>query len=264
MRKTALITGATSGIGRAYASALAARGYHLILTGRRRQVLEEVAHTLSQTYHVLVTVCIVDFKDTLSFNRFVNFVKTQDTLEILVNNAGYGLEKSFLEDALDTQLEMLQVHVIASITLCHIVANQLKASKRKGAIINVCSLAAFTPLPSSGMYCGTKHFLIQFSESLAMELIPYGIRVQALCPGFVHTDFHSRLAIPKEACKNIGIVTWMGAEEVVYASLQGLHRNQVFLIPGFLNQVCYQLLKGMPRQIYFKIVSRYNRIFTPK
>ena len=261
--RTALITGATSGIGLAYAQAFAERGYQLILTGRRQEKLEEIAHTLSHTYHIPVTICVVDFKDTKAFERFSDFIKDQKDIEILVNNAGYGLKKSFIEDELETQLEMLQVHITASVTLAHLVANQLKTHKN-GCIINVCSLAAFTPLPSSAMYCSTKQFLIKFSESLAMELKPYNIQVQALCPGFVHTDFHSRLDISEEACKNYGIITWGTPEEVVKASLRGLIHHQVFVIPGGFNKLCYNLLKWIPRPLYLELVGRYSGQFSSK
>ena len=262
--KTALITGATSGIGLAYAKTFAEKGYNLILTGRRRGQLEEIAHNLSHAYHIKVTICVVDFKNTIAFKRFVDFIKTQKDIEVLINNAGYGLKKSFLEDELEIQLEMLQVHVTASVTLAHLIANQLKATHKGGTVINVCSLAAFTPLPSSAMYCSTKHFLINFSESLAMELKPYNIQVQALCPGFVHTDFHSRLEIPREACKNYGIITWGTPEEVVRASLQGLLHHQVFVIPGVFNKLCYSLQRCIPRSIYLELIGRYSRHFSIK
>lgn len=263
MRKLALITGGTSGLGFAYAKALAVQGYDLILTGRRKEELKKKGEYLIGIYHIKVFLCIVDFKDQKAFNKFIDFIRTKP-IDILINNAGYGLEKSFIEDKLDTQLEMLQVHVNASVTLAHLVANNLIKNKKSGTIINVCSLAAYTPLPTSSMYCGTKGFLINFSKCLAMELKPYSIKVQALCPGFVHTDFHSRLNIPKEACKDKGIITWATPKEVVEESLQALKKDQVFLIPGGLNKLAYQLLKFVPSKVYLEIVSHYSGLFSHK
>lgn len=263
MGKLALITGGTSGIGLAYAKALAAQGYDLILTGRRKEDLKKKSDYLSGTYHIKVFICLVDFKNTKAFDKFIDFIRTQP-IDILINNAGYGLEKSFMEDELENQLDMLKVHVHASVILAHVVASSLKKRERSGAIINVCSLAAYTPLPTSAMYCSTKSFLISFSKALAMELKPFGIKVQALCPGFVHTDFHSRLNIPKEACKNRGIITWATPKEVVLESLQALERNQIFLVPGSLNKIAYHLLKFVPNKAYLAAVSHYSGLFSRK
>lgn len=260
MKKTALITGATSGIGKAYAVAYAAKGHNLILTGRRRERLESFAKDLSTHFKVKVTVCLVDFTKETAFNDFVSYIETCLPIHTLINNAGYGLEHSFTEDDFAHQWDMVKVHVLASIKLAHVVSTHLKNTGLEGTIINVCSLASALPLPTSAMYCSTKSFLVKFSESLAMELKPYGIKVQALCPGFVHTDFHEKLKISKEKCQTKGIVTWMSPEEVVKCSLQALgDKWQVICIPGRWNKVGYQLLKGIPHKLYYKTVVDYAK-----
>lgn len=265
MKKTALITGATSGLGKAYATAYAKRGYNLILTGRRRTLIEALARELSKCYQVKVTVCLVDFADDLAFNQFINFIEESLPIHALINNAGYGLDQSFIKGNFTDQEAMVKVHVLASIKLAHLVANKLKETHQKGNIINVCSLASYIPLPSSAMYCSTKSFLVNFSQSLAMELKPYGIKVQALCPGFVHTDFHNKLDIPKQHCQTKGIVTWMPAEEVVKHSLYALHDEwQVICIPGGWNQFTYQVLKFIPRKLYYKSVLEYAPFIVSK
>lgn len=263
MKKTALITGATSGIGKAYAKAYAKRGYNLILTGRRQALIEAFAIELRKLYQVKVTVCLVDFTDDQAYRKFITYIKTQLPIKVLINNAGYGLEEAFTQGAFDDQLNMVKVHIDASIQLSHLIAQKLKETKEKGTIINVASLASAIPLPSSAMYCSTKAFLMRFSQSLAMELKPYHIKVQALCPGFVHTDFHSKLSIPKSYCKTKGIVTWMSPEEVVAASLNALQDEwQVICIPGIWNQVAYQILKVIPWKLYYKCILDYGPRFS--
>lgn len=265
MKKTALITGATSGIGKAYAVAYAAQGYQLILTGRRRELLESFAHDLSTYFKIKVTVCLVDFTNTKDFNSFIGYIETALPIHVLVNNAGYGLKKSFTEDTFNVQWDMVNVHVKASIHLAHLISANLKVLGLTGTIINVCSLASMIPLPTSAMYCSTKSFLVKFSESLSLELKPYGIKVQALCPGFVHTDFHDKLGIAKEKCHTKGIVTWMGPEEVVKDSLKALKHNwQVICIPGIWNKAAYQMLKIIPRNLYYKAITEYDSCFSTK
>lgn len=126
-----------------------------------------------------------------------------------------------------------------------------------GYIINVSSLASFNTFPTSAMYCATKSFLTSFSQSLAMELNKYNIRVQALCPGFARTDFHSKLEINESKLMNKGIVRWMSAENVVNYSLREIDKElKVIFIPGFWNKVIYQCLKIIPKGIYYKVASR--------
>ena len=263
MKQTALITGATSGIGKAYAVAYAAKGYNLILTGRRQNLLEGLAQDLSTHFKVKVTLCLIDFSNERAFKDFIKFVQTSCPIHVLINNAGYGLESSFTEDSFDRQWDMVNVHVKASVKLAHLISTNLKEQGLTGTIINVCSLASMIPLPSSAMYCSTKSFLVKFSESLALELKPYGIKVQALCPGFVKTDFHYKLGIEQEKCRTKGIVTWMKPEEVVEVSLKALHSNwQVICIPGTWNKVAYQVIKRVPHTWYYRALRAYDTHFS--
>ena len=263
MKQTALITGATSGIGKAYAVAYAAKGYDLILTGRRQNLLESFAQDLFAHFKVKVTICLIDFSNAKAFREFIKFIQTSCPIHVLINNAGYGLENSFTEDSFGRQWDMVNVHVKASVELAHLIATNLKEQGLSGTIINVCSLASMIPLPSSAMYCSTKSFLVKFSESLALELKPYRIKVQALCPGFVQTDFHHKLGIDQEKCCTKGVVTWMRPEEVVEASLKALHSNwQVICIPGIWNKVAYQVIKRVPHTWYYRALQTYDAHFT--
>lgn len=118
VKKTALITGATSGIGKAYAKAYAKRGYNLILTGRRQALIEAFAIKLRKLYPVKVTVCLVDFTDDQAYERFMTYMNRQLPIQVLINNAGYGLEEAFTQGTFENQLNMVKVHIDASIQLC--------------------------------------------------------------------------------------------------------------------------------------------------
>lgn len=258
-RKTALITGATSGIGKAYATALAARGYDLIITGRREAVIKEVAVKLQKRYGVSVTVCLVDLACDHQREKFMDFVATQ-SIDFLVNNAGYGADKSFTEDRYSKQEAMVKVHILASIELAHSVAQSMKV-RQCGTIVNISSLAGFLMLPTSAMYCATKAFLTSFSQSLALELKPYNIKVQGLCPGFVHTDFHNKLDIAENKCQNKGPIKWMDADTLVKSSLRALEAPwHVICVPGIYNQMGYQLLKVIPKTAYYTVVDKFRHI----
>ncbi|MEG0295790.1 MAG: SDR family oxidoreductase [Clostridium sp.] len=254
--KVAIITGATSGIGKEYSRLLASKGYNLILVGRRIEIITKVARDIEDEFNVYVETKILDLTNKQSFNNFANEIESRNDIEMLINNAGYGAEASFTEDTFENQDDMVNVHIKATIKLCHIVSKQMKKNK-SGKIINVCSLAAFNVFPTSAMYCATKMFLVSFSQSLAMELNKYNIRVQALCPGFTRTDFHAKLDMDESKLKSKGIVRWMYPQEVVEYSLSKIDKElKVIIIPGFLNRVTYHLVKFIPKNVYYKVASR--------
>lgn len=256
MKPIAVITGATSGIGKAYAYALAKQGYDLILTGRREKLLCETAQFVQKAYGCKTYICLVDFRDETAFKRFLKWIDRFSNIQILINNAGYGTESSFMKDEYSNQYDMVKVHIHATIALTHLIGNKMK-KERKGSIVNVCSLAAYIPLPSSAMYAATKDFLIRFSEALYLELGSYGVHVQALCPGFVHTDFHHKLSISKDVLKSRGLVRFMNPQDVVKYSLHKLTcLNQVIVIPGICNKLGYVFLKTVPRKPYYITVNK--------
>ncbi|MGL5615735.1 MAG: SDR family NAD(P)-dependent oxidoreductase [Sarcina sp.] len=256
MNKVAIITGGTSGIGKSFAEKLAKRGYDLIITGRRRAIIEEVAMELSEKYKVKVEVKILELTEEEQLKEFIEYIKTKDNIEFLINNAGHGAKDSFTKDLYENQENIMKLHMLLVTKLCHIVANKMKESK-KGYIINVSSLAGFNVFPTSAIYCATKGFLISFSESLAMELNKDNIRVQALCPGFARTDFHSKLKMDEKKLKNKGLIRWMSSDEVTEYSLKKIEKPlKVVVIPGFSNRVIYQCLKFIPNKIYYKVASK--------
>lgn len=256
MKKVGVITGATSGIGKSYAYALAKQGYDLILTGRREEHLCQTAKVLYKTYGTNVKICLLDFKNDKAFNRFLQWLNDQGSIHLLVNNAGYGLEESFIKDTYSNQSDMLKVHVQRTLELSHLIGNKMKKA-HYGTIINVCSLAAFIPLPTSALYASTKAFLVTFSECLNLELSQYGVRVQALCPGFVHTDFHNKLSLSKGMVKAMAQLPFMTSDAVVSDSLTTLqHNTHVIVVPGLFNRLGYLILKYMPKRLYYAIALK--------
>lgn len=253
-RPLALVTGATSGIGAAFAAALAAQGHDLLITGRRREVIEQAAAAISARHGVEVEVIIADLSLPADVAALQERVRGEARLSVLVNNAGHGSPALFLEDSADGLAAMLRVHAEATVRLCHAAVPRLAASG--GAIVNVASMAAFLPSPLAVMYAATKMFLVSFSESLAMSVRDRGIRVQALCPGLVRTDFHERLGLDRVLLRDRGPVRWMSAERVVALSLDALERGTVVFVPGLLNRLLLACTLALPRRLYYRLASR--------
>ncbi len=248
-RPLAVVTGATSGIGAAFARALAARGHDLLLTGRRREVIEAVAAEIRGRRGAAVEVLIGDLSDAAHLAALEHRIRGAARLAVLVNNAGYGSGTGFLDDAVENQVAMLRVHNEATVRLCRAAADRLAPG---GAIINVASMAGLLASPISVVYGATKAFLVSFSESLAMALRDRGVRVQALCPGLTRTDFHGRMGAGRDGSPAL----WMTAERVVGASLAALARGTVVCVPGLLNRLVVAASRALPRRLYYAIASR--------
>jgi uncharacterized protein len=264
VRKTAMITGATSGIGEAYAVYFASRGYDLILTGRRSDKILDVASALKSTYGVSIDVVIADLSINNNVSLLLQLISKKKNIEVLVNNAGYGLDSRFSEDELVHQLTMLKVHVSAPLRLIHKVL-PIMMKNRSGIIINVSSLAACFPTAWNAMYTSTKSFLKNFTESLHLDVGNYGIKVQCLCPGFTYSDFHRNRSQPGERMIQ-GLACWMKPSEVVDYSISCLNKGQVVCIPGFLNRLLGLLAAAIPRSLYYMIalnVEKKTRILHP-
>jgi short-subunit dehydrogenase len=246
-----LITGASSGIGAVFAERLAADGYDLILVARRRERLEELARSLSDRHGVAAEVLTADLSRPGEVERVERRIDALPALEMLINNAGFGTRHRFVELDLSMQLDMIQVHVIASVRLARAALPKM-IERGKGAIINVSSLAAFMPMPKTVTYAATKAYLVAFSEGLSRELAGTGVRVQALCPGFTYTEFHDRPEFDEFDRSEIAKGLWMPAEVVVSESLRALGGNRVVCIPGRRNRV----LLALARSPIGKVVTR--------
>jgi hypothetical protein len=258
-KKTALITGATSGIGKAYAKRYAAMGYDLILTGRRKQVITALATELERAYGITAAVIIAELATEKGIRAVLTAIKNTRRLAVLVNNAGYGVEGLFKDLPVKEHLNMVAVHVNASLRFLHAALPRM-VEHRSGTIINVASLGAFTPAPINGVYGGTKALLVILTETLHMEVRRYGVRVQALCPGFTHTDFHRKMGIGDELNRN-RMIFWMMPDRVVDISLRSLEKGKVVCIPGFINRILFRIARLLPRRLYYwmteELYSRY-------
>jgi hypothetical protein len=250
----AVVTGASSGIGAAYARALAARGYDLALVARRRDRLQQLAEELASRHHANCTVLAADLANEAELRKIEELLAGAANLELLVNNAGFGSMGRFFEAPVESQDAMHRLHVLATLRLTHAALRNLTA-RNTGAIVNVASVAAFVPRPGSTSYYATKAWINCFTEGLYLELKAAGsrVRVQALCPGFTVTEFHDVLGLDREEV--FGGAWWMKAEDVVEASLHGLEKGKLFVVPGLRYKLLVGLLRLLPRGVlHFAVV----------
>lgn len=240
--KTALITGASSGIGAEFARQLAARSYDLVLVARRGARLEALAAELRSAHDVMVEPLVADLGSEPGVKSVEERMVRPAAPDLLVNNAGLGISGAFAKAELDGQLAMVNLHVAANLRLSHAALPGMVA-RGSGGIINVASLAAFTALPGNVNYCATKAYLVTFSRALAGEVQKKGVKVQALCPGFTITEFHDEPGRPGAGRAGIPRFLWGPAPAVVADSLRALDRGQVVCVPGFINRVIFWLAR---------------------
>jgi short-subunit dehydrogenase len=252
----AVITGASSGIGKAFAERLAGDGYDLLIASRTLWELEAVAEILRDKYGVHVTCIAGDLSDPVHRAQLGHKIREMERAEILINNAGFGIDKPFNRVALGNILSMVNTHDVAPVELVHAVLPGMVARQR-GTIINVSSLCAFLPGLSRTTYAATKSFLHLFSLGLNLELAPHGIYVQSLCPGFVRTNF--LVAQESESLeKKFEHMNFMEPEEVVAASLNSAKKGRALCIPGTSYYVSYLLSRILPLSL-FRFISRFRR-----
>lgn len=253
--KTALITGATSGIGEAFARRFAKEGYNLIITGRREEKINKLAEELRKKYRVNIEVIIVELANKVNIEFLIEKIRNKN-IKVLVNNAGFATKGTFANSDLSVQEQMVNLHVICAIKLIYSVLPNM-INKNKGIIINVSSQSAFFSMPKNATYTGTKKFLVGFSECLHLETKEFGVKVQALCPGFVISDFHEKMESAKADHKNKGIIRWMTSEKVVEISIRDLKKGKVICKPGFFENLGMNVLSLLPKRIYYKIACGF-------
>lgn len=239
---TALITGASSGIGAAFARKLAVEGYDLVLVARRADRLDALAQELQQRHAIQVETLSADLTIEADVARVASRLAELPNLDLLVNNAGFGVEGHFAEADISPQLDMIRLHVLASVRLTHAALPGM-IDRGRGGVINVASLAGFMALPGAAQYCATKGYLIIFSRALALELTGTGVHVQALCPGLTHTEFHAHEG--SASATRMPEFMWMSADAVVETALAGLAAGQAVCIPGWGNRIL-KLLGSSP------------------
>ncbi len=251
---TALVTGASSGIGLEIATLLARGRHDLVLVARNRDRLEAVARGLREKFGVAVTILSRDLAEPEAPVAIARELSARGTvLEVLVNNAGFGVYGPFAGTPLEKELEMVQVNVTA---LTHLTKLFLPGmlERRRGRILNVASTAAFQPGPLMAVYYATKAYVLSFSEALANETSGSGVSVTALCPGPTLTEFQSRAGFGAIPLLKSPLV--MGASEVARAGYEGMLRGQRIVIPGIANRTLVQALRVTPRRLATAIARR--------
>jgi len=249
-RPCALITGATSGIGAAFANRLAQKGFNLILHGRRQEKLTERAKNLEKTYNISVEIIIGELSQAEELRKIETQIQGLERLDMLINNAGYWTPGPFWNHSPNSLEAMIMVHVVTPVRFIRAALPRM-LERHKGDIINVSSVGAYFNLVTVENYGATKAYLINFTESLHVALMGTGIRVQALAPGFTVTDFHSRLGADFTKAQR----KWMRPEELVEISLKALEKGRVVCIPGVKRLFLVKFANVLPRRLYYKVMK---------
>lgn len=239
----ALITGASAGIGLSFAQQLAQRGFDLILLARRRERLERTAKKLESDCAIRCEIVTADLSDMDQIKQTADLLQTIDGLDVLINNAGFATIGPFAAVPLEKSMRMFHLHTTACVMLTH-AALQGMIQRKRGAIINLSSVAAFAPTPGNVMYDATKAFVKTFSENIQLEMEDADIRLQALCPGFTRTEFHEVGDFINFDRREIPDPLWMSSDRVASLSLKALEnkRDTVF-IPGWKNRFYVWILQ---------------------
>lgn len=239
----ALITGASAGIGFSFAQQLAQRGFDLILLARRRDRLERTAKKLESDYAVRCEIVTADLSDMDQIKQTADLIYTINGLDVLINNAGFATIGLFSGVPLEKSMRMFHLHTTACVMLTH-AALQGMIQRKRGAIINLSSVAAFSLTPGNVMYDATKAFVKIFSENIQLEMEDADIRLQALCPGFTRTEFHEVGDFIHFDRREIPDPLWMSSDRVVSLSLKALeNKRKTVFIPGWKNRFYVWLLQ---------------------
>ncbi len=254
--KTALVTGASSGIGKALAAEFAADGYNLVLAARGVAKMQALADELQRQHGIQVTVIGADLEAADGAARLHADIRARGiTLHAVVNNAGYGAFGEFKDSALEVDLGMMQLNMSALVALTRLFLPDLLATR--GKVLNVASTAAFQPGPYMAVYYATKAFVLSFSEAIATELEPHGITVLALCPGPTASGFQAKADMQGSALvRGKKLPT---SEEVAAAGYRALQGRRRVYIPGLGNWILAQSVRFAPRRLVTAMVRQITR-----
>jgi uncharacterized protein len=255
-RPLAVVTGASAGIGREFCRQLAGRGYDLLVVARDAARLESLRQELENGRGIGVEVFPADLTIDTDVSLVAERLTRSPNLALLVNNAGFGAPGPLVDASPARQEAMLRLHVLAPMRLTQAALPVLLQNKR-GAIVNVSSVASFLYSANNVNYCATKAYLTTFTEGLAVELAGTGVRAQALCPGFTHTEFHQRMQVDVSYLPQW---TWISAAKVVKTSLRNLERRgPVVCVPGIRYKLAVFLLRHFPRRLIGRLTTLRDR-----
>ncbi len=244
---TALVTGATAGIGESFTRLLAAKGYDLVLVARDKKRLQERADSLSKKYKIEVEVLQADLSVPAQLAKVEKRLENpKKPIDVLINNAGFGIKDSFLRSNIADEILLIDVLAKAPMQLMHAVLPQMLA-RDSGTIINVSSVASFI---AGGTYSAAKSYLTVHTESLHTELSNTNLKISALCPGFTHTEFHQRGKMKMSGLPNF---MWLEADQVVAKSWQAAMAGKAICIPGWQYKTLSTIARFGPRPLVRKL-----------
>jgi short-subunit dehydrogenase len=247
------VTGASAGLGRAFAARLAATGYDVVLVARDATRLDEVAADLRHRFGCDTQVLAADLTARAGLSRVADrLVDEQQPIELLVNNAGNALRKPFLANDVADEERMLDLHVRAVLVLTHTALGPM-SQRRSGGVINVSSVAGWVP---QGTYSAHKAWVRVFSQAVAAQVASSGVRVMALAPGYVRTEFHERAGIRAEAIPG---PAWLDAEDVVASALRAWERGRVVHVPSARYKAAASLLRNVPYETVHRLRTKGAR-----
>ncbi|UUN28673.1 SDR family oxidoreductase [Streptomyces sp. FIT100] len=255
---TALITGATAGIGAAFARRLAADGHDLVLVARDTKRLQEQATELHDRHGIEAEVLSADLAEEAGIASVeARLADRRRPVDLLVNNAGFGNKGRYLEVSMADELRMLKVHCEAVLRLTSAAAGSMR-ERGRGGVVNVASVAAFLP---RGTYGASKAWGVQFTQGAARDLAGTGVRLMALCPGFVRTEFHQRAGMGTDSIPGW---MWLDADKLVSAALADLARGKSLSIPDPRYKALMGVVKLAPRGLLGGVSSRAGRKYGPR
>ena len=246
----ALVTGPTAGIGHSFAVQLAGRGHDLVLVARDQQRLEEVAGDLRERFGVAAEVLVADLADRDQLVRVEQRLADRSSpVDLLVNNAGFGLKGRFLDNDVAAETAMLDVLVTAVVRLMHAALGPM-VERGHGQVLNVSSVASFLP---RGSYSAAKAYVNKLGEWAAAEYAPHGVTVTTLCPGFVRTEFHERMDVGQDSAPDF---LWLDADDLVRTALADLEKGKVYSIPS----ARYKAIAGAARVVPRGVLQRFQSL----
>ena len=257
--KTALVTGASAGIGKAFAELLAAKGYGLVLTARRRARLDELASQLTSQHGVPAFVIVADLAEPDASARIADAVRAQGLhIDFLINNAGYGQPGSYVNVAWTDHQRFIQIMMTAVCDLTYRLL-PLMVERGWGRIINLASVAGMVPAPAGHtLYGASKAFVIRFSEALAAENAPKGVNVTAVCPGFTYSEFHD-VTGTRQQMNSVPSMMWLNAGDVAREGYDAVMRGESVVVNGRIYRFLLWLMGVVPKAVVRGISQRAGR-----